>query len=1033
MSVDTNLHRTFDYQLSSASLRIIDWAPIRSAAATVLQSGISAKSYHVVDRTSTNEAAIAAVFARQESAKQEALRAQRCSNSSDGNGSGGAGGPSPSFGAAGGDTAASFAERRPSDSPAVSTAVPPAPPPPTTALPPTDPSAIVSAPPPHIPGEMREGRAAENPSQPQQQQRSYDENWTGSSNGVASASPGGGLFFSHGSSPTPAAAAATSSVGAPTALTAAEGTALPSSAAAGLTLAGSSNGVGTAHIGGRSGAATPKTGAAVGVAPWTHSPSTLTPEVARYRQQWGAAGTMYGFDSVYRNGSFGVLLGLFTGLGYQQTNVLYRQQERGAGGEKGRSAPPTAAAVATATAKTAVGGSNPVSVANSVNSPSPSEGNAVSPAADGSTGLGSSDGPSNDGVVAGVGAAAAAGGAGSSPHAQHARMDPVIAYRSSGSVQLSNVIQCFWYWGARRWTGVFNLRFTPLWSTNAILPVCECVTRTEITETSILIDDPVVYIHGFVVMLGRRKWAPDDGPSPTEYTAATAAGSTDPVRSKASHADTIHPLAVAAADEVSCNSGNSSSSSSSSLIRTQKAPCQSSDARTSVNGKSAELPIIAKASRPSGRHPTAGANAVTSADNEKTMSVSPLQRHTADAHSIGATHGQHAVSQPASPHSLSHASSSSISSSDGTQDGSEMPSWYYWYQRCLMDTSDEWLWDRTAAEVAADVAKSTTAWWKLRHVKTGVGLSYRYRKPRGINVYWGWSAQLGRGTSLSGNVDVLRRMSCSISSSFGYLDVSARLRLNLITLHQTALDAGLCWRPLPRVPELAVRVATSANGTTLGLEVADVGPLLYTPVVQRLADYRARHRKANGAGAATGGLADGNASSNVRGSDESPSPATAPPPRAGPDGHHEDLVGLLPVTWHYLRGFGTTITHAYSGVSGAIASTWRSTSAANAAQTEAAAAAAEAHRTAVSLPVSPAFTAIPPTPSLAAESTLSGVVLPLGRAGVRHLRHACRQLADLGWLETMLRTSHVNVSVGITAEPGKLTRDWRFFLILSEK
>ena len=76
MSVDTNLHRTFDYQLSPAPLRIIDWAPVKSVAASVLQSGPTVKTYNVVDSTSSNETTLAAAYVRQETERREAARAR---------------------------------------------------------------------------------------------------------------------------------------------------------------------------------------------------------------------------------------------------------------------------------------------------------------------------------------------------------------------------------------------------------------------------------------------------------------------------------------------------------------------------------------------------------------------------------------------------------------------------------------------------------------------------------------------------------------------------------------------------------------------------------------------------------------------------------------------------------------------------------------------------------------------------------------------------------------------------------------------
>ncbi|KPI82939.1 hypothetical protein ABL78_8047 [Leptomonas seymouri] len=1007
MSADTNLHRTFDYQLSQAPLRIIDWAPVKSLAASVLQGGPNAKSYSVVDRTSSNEAAAAAAFLLQENAKREASKAQLSNNKV--NGVGGA--PPSSWITAVGDVAAPSAERHLSESPVFSAAAA-APHRSAAALASlaagqTDASVIAAASPYYTPGaavnapgEAMEVRAAEDPLQ----QWQYADNWAGGSTDVASASPSAVLLPPSGAAFKPAATV-TASTGAAKTLMAADGTTFPSAAAAatGSTLTGNGNGISATHTSGHSSAATPKAGAGVRV----RTPPSPAPSLARYHHQWGAASTMFGYDKVYRNGSFGVLLGLFTGVGYQQTNIFYRQQERAGEGVKGRSAFPVA------TAGETTGGSNLGSVPNSVNNRSASEGNTTSSAAvataDGSTGIGISDVSNRHEAVAGVP---------DSSHEQHVRMGPVIAYKCRGDFQLTNIVQCLWYWGARKWTGVLNLRLTPLLSGDAMLPVCECVARTEITETSILVDDPVVYIHSFVLMLGRRKQTPDNVPSLSESCAEAI---TDPVASVARQADTPHPLAVAAASQVS--SGKSPDH--------QTVQRKNSESKSTVRGKHTESRVGAEASRSPEIFQSAGMTALAPADDRTTASLSSSQQHHhgADAHSTVAT--TQAVASHEGPTAASSPDKSTKARTISAADEPQTPDWFYSYQRCMMATSEEWLWNRTASEVAADIAQSATPWWKLRHVKTGVGLSYRYRKPRGINVYWGWSAQLGRGTSLSGHVDVLRRMSCSVSSSFGYLDLSVRLRVNLVTLHQTALDAGLRWQPLPHIPELAVRVATSANGTTLGLEFADVAPRMYGPVVRRLAERRLQKQQATcqtSAGEREMGAlvgTSGSASNERSKSSSSGEQLASSELQNDADGNREDLVGLLPVTWHYLRGFGSTITHAYSGVAGTIANTWNSKSATNTLQAKATV--AKAHRAATPLPV------LPPPPSLPAESTLSGMVLPLGRASLRYFRNKCSQLADPHWLEEMLRTSHVNVSVGITAEPGKLTRDWSLFFIVSEK
>jgi hypothetical protein len=1064
MSADTNLHRTFDYQLSPAPLRIIDWAPVKSVAASVLQSGPNVKSYGVVDRTSPNEAAVAAAYARQENAKREASKTR-----------GGAGDV---------EAPSSFTEHDVVDLPSPSTQV-------TTspyvlaggsgtsneALTPIvagqmdSTVAIAAASPYYTPGasvntcgELGDMHVLDGCAP----QRPYSDNWTGSSNETAATPPAGGLPFPPSVTSTPATAAAAAAAGTP-AMDCATATAPAGNRSGNNSSGGGVHGTAiptaNGNAAGRSETTMPKTNAppplaappsaaVADVAPRTRAtlPSSLspssTPALARYRNQWGGAGTMYGFDSVYQNGSFGILLGLFTGVGYQQTNVVYRQEEVVLDATRGTSAllPSAGVSAGGTTSGGAGGGATPGLTTSSLNHLSPSEGiaaaSAAAPVTDGRVGFGNSEGVSGAvNVNGGPGTAAA-----DEHHAQRTRVSPVLAYKKKGGFELSNVIQCFWYWGAKRWTGVFNLRFTPLLSGDAVVPVCECVVRTDITENSILIDDPVVYIHSFVVMLGRRKRTPDDMLNLIDDAADDR--STSP-RHLSAKPDIVHSLATNAAkgtsDEAPLEHPSAAPKASEKKVALTTTDSKRPSPSSPESSKAKQSTERATATTSTARVPTDATNTripLSPRQETAAQSSTPVKSCASTSPSGVDTRARAATS--ATDLSKSHQHISNKGGSDAAEGLKERP-WHHWYQRCIMDTSDEWLWNRTAAEVAAEAAQSTTPWWRLRHVKTGVGLSYRYRKSRGINVYWGGSAQLGRGTSLSGHVDVLRRMSCSVSSSFGFLDLSVRLRVNLVTLHQTALDAGLCWRPLPHVPELAVRLATSANGTTLGIEVDDVALRLYAPLVERLSRYRAEKARARIDGKGDGDVVAGDAlPSQTSASGVLSTPSTPAEPKDGSESNREDLVGLLPVTWHYLRGFGSTITHTYSSVAWAIASSWKARSAESEGHAANATAAAtmvkgtvDGHRVPAAGPplpvVAPSFTAVPPKTSLANRFSLSRVVPPGGRASVRYVRDTCRYIADLGWLETMLRTSHVNVSMGITSEPGKLTRDWSVFLILSEK
>ncbi|TPP51116.1 hypothetical protein CGC21_24740 [Leishmania donovani] len=859
MSYDTNLHRTFDYQLSPAPLRIIDWAPVKAVARSVFQPGQGAKEFTLVNDATSNASSVAAAYAQQEN--QRRVHESRESSAS------------LSTPAATADAAA--------------------------------PAGPLSA--------IGELAASEFP-------------------GLSAASPA---------------------------------VAVPA----------------TAVLVNGSGTGTPAAVMDSAQRPRTSSPLVAPPLLAKGVSQYGAAGMMYGFDAVYHKDSFGVLAGLFTGVGYHQVNTHYRQElpaaprrTEPAKGEHGGWAGTLGTAART----------SPVVVTSAV--PTPRSGSTTRVAANRSSSESGPSGAVDAAVVPGaVELQAAENSAPSPPPTLQPRLEQVIASQRHGQLQVYNALQAFWYWGARRWTGVLNVRVTPLPSGDALLPVCEYVARTVMTECSLVIDDPVVYLHGFVVMLGRRARAAE------ELGSGHSTGT-----------------AVVGAEVQSCN----------------------------------EL------CRAGSRHPLEAVAAASLADEAIGTAITGAQHHPAE----GTGHLSHKHRSPptactvaASDHAHNAARYGVAVPPDAAAvdnaGGAPLPEWLYWYQRCALETTDEWLWNRAASEVADDAARSATPWWKPRHIKMGVGLALRYRKPRGVNVYWGWSARVGRGMHLSGHIDVLRRMSCAVSSTFGFLDVSVRLRVNLVTLHQTALDAGVCWRPMPQVPEFAVRLATSANGTTLGVEVADVAPTLYGPVIARLSDWRSRRHHAEATEPCKG--IGGSGEDCVAGSDQSSVSGGAPTGVA--DGSREDLVGLLPITWHYLQSTGSTITSAFTSVKGALTNTLASVSSAssgagsscgggNAANTPAAqGSVSDVRRRPALLSATPTLTTPATSPTLPVGHKLSRVVLPAGKASLRYARNAWHALADLGWLENMLSISHVNVSMGVTSEPSNRHREWSLFLIISEK
>ncbi|CBZ25312.1 conserved hypothetical protein [Leishmania mexicana MHOM/GT/2001/U1103] len=995
MSYDTNLHRTFDYQLSPAPLRIIDWAPVKAVARSVLQSGQGAKEFTLVDDATSNASSVAAAYAQQEN--QRRVRESRESSASLST-------PAATEDAAApGGPLSAIGESTVSEFPGLSAASPY-----------------------YTPG-MNSGAAAAagcsggghaelcvlhvDDAPPQQQQRQQSDTWA--------ATPG---------EPAGGAATATSEALAHTVVSSAETTSAVAAPATAVLVNGSGTG-------------TPAAVMDSAQRPRTSSPLAAPPLLAKGVSQYGAAGVMYGFDTVYHKGSFGVLAGLFTGAGYHQVNTHYRQEQSApprrtepAKGEHGSWVGTLGAAARTSQAVTpsAVPTPRSDSMTRAATNPSCSE-QGLSGAADAAV------------VPGAVELQAAENSAPSPPPTLQPRLEQVIASHRHGQLQVYNALQLFWYWGARRWTGVLNVRVTPLPSGDALLPVCEYVARTVMTECSLVIDDPVVYLHSFVVMLGRRTRAAEElGSSPS--TSAAVVGAEVQSCNELYQAGSRHPLEAAAEASLTDEATGTATTGA------QHHPAEGTGHLSVPPVPGAHRDDIqSRTGRPSTEGSTAagtpGNAGVASVSSSPNVTPSPPSRHSPVMSSAQHKHRSPptARTDTASDHAHSAAQYDVAASPDAAavDNASEapLPEWLYWYQRCALETTDEWLWNRAASEVADDAARSATPWWKPRHIKMGVGLALRYRKPRGVNVYWGWSARVGRGMHFSGHIDVLRRMSCAVSSTFGFLDVSVRLRVNLVTLHQTALDAGVCWRPMPQVPEFAVRLATSANGTTLGVEIADVAPTLYGPVIARLSAWRARRHHAEATEPYKG--IGGSGEDCMAGADQSSVGGGAPAGVA--DASREDLVGLLPITWYYLQATGSIITSAFSSVKGAVTNTLASVSSASsgtgssgsggdAANTPAAqGSVSDVRRRPALLSATPTLTTPATSPTLPVGHKLSRIALPAGKASLRYARNAWHALADLGWLENMLSISHVNVSMGVTSEPSNRHREWSLFLILSEK
>ncbi|KAG5508838.1 hypothetical protein JKF63_05340 [Porcisia hertigi] len=1013
MSYDTNLHRTFDYQLSSASLRIIDWAPSRAVARSALQTGQGAKAFTLVNDATSNLPSVATAYVQQE--KQQHMHRNRGSSISP-------------------TTAAATTDAAPlGESPFVTEASATSEPPNLSAVPPyyaagMSSSAAATAANCGSGGQTELHVPQLDDSQPQRQ---LSDTW-----GVTTGEPIGGKATGN--------AAATSGVLMHTQASPTDTTDVGGVPQAAPVVSG--NGNSAQRVGAATSAAVTDgvQWSRESLAPPTAS-SRLTKDVSRY----GTAGIMYGFDSVYHKASFGVLVGLFTGVGYNQINTFYRQEQSASPrhSEPPKSEHKSGARGATTTTQRA----SPDTIAAGV--PTSQSGT--------TTNLETSGAPPGPGPSGALDTAVEDDAVelrrteSTAPHrlsALNPWREPVIASQRHGELKMYNALQLFWYWGARRWTGVLNVRLTPLPSGDALLPVCEYVTRTVMTECSIVVDDPVVYLHGFVVMLGRRTRAAEESRT-LHGTVASGSGTGVQIgnglnQTTLSQDQTgwTHPLEAAASASLMSKAADltTATSATTGTTHTPQVITVGFPVSLSPGGPEAGVQSATRSSIDGTPTATTGSTAPSRTSFFPPVTSSAEHPHRYPPEAKTAVDRSESNSAALWKPPCDAAMPSGTAAADKS-DAAPLREWIYWYQRCVLETTDEWLWNRAALEVAEEAARSATPWWKPRHIKMGVGLSFRYRKPRGVNVYWGWSARVGRSLHFSGHVDVLRRMSCAVSSAFGFLDVSVRLRVNLVTLHQTALDAGVCWRPLPQVPDLAVRLATSANGTTLGLEIADLAPTLYGPVVARLSDRRSRRHRSKPTEPPTHmvGCGEADVTAAVLGAKRLPHSGDQSCVSSGAglgmmDSSREDLVGLLPVTWHYLQQAGSTITSVFSGAKGALMSTLSFVSCASSdvgpiSSTRSSDSVPILRRPPVQLSVNPTPTTPATLSTLPVGQELSRLALPAGQASLRYAKSAWHALTDLGWLENALRTSHVNVSMGVTSEPSNRHREWSLFLIITEK
>lgn len=145
---------------------------------------------------------------------------------------------------------------------------------------------------------------------------------------------------------------------------------------------------------------------------------------------------------------------------------------------------------------------------------------------------------------------------------------------------------------------------------------------------------------------------------------------------------------------------------------------------------------------------------------------------------------------------------------------------------------------------AALVGRRRRPWWRLRLLRIAASVVAKNDFNSGVNLYGGLCGELGNGLAFSAHMDVLRRLNCAVTSSRGALDLAVRLRVNLITFHQTALDVGLCYRPWPVwLPHTELRLAASQGGShSVSLCMPDCTHELGAAWLQRRRQQRRRRQ-----------------------------------------------------------------------------------------------------------------------------------------------------------------------------------------------
>lgn len=625
--------------------------------------------------------------------------------------------------------------------------------------------------------------------------------------------------------------------------------------------------------------------------------------------------------------------------------------------------------------------------------------------------------------------------------------------RLTRSLRVMNVLQLAWSYDRWLWSGVFNLRLLPPTQSTRV-PLCEYAMWTPRTEWSIQSDELVLRWAYFLTLYRSAPPAASGGGAAVDTEDAVAVAA-QRARELVSARRAEREARKAAAGEGTKRADGSAVAESSVKAATptlSSSPSASTPVESKAGGKETKPqqlppsrtspPSSASAARndgggdgrsrggggggvgattSSGGSPGAGEKVKegsmrSTSDSRKESSSSSSSHHQQPAVSVtgkggdrhaapsaltgvGNEESAEAMAKPGAPASRNAASSRDAHSGSGR--GAD---------------------DCPSAAAAALVVPRRTPWWKLRELKVGAGIAVKNDLASGINLYWGASARLGEGFSISGHIDILQRVCCAVSSSLGPLDLSVRLRMNSITFHHTTLDAGVCYRPVVSCPNVALRASSSATGTCVGLHIADAGHALFAPWIA--SHSAARHQQE---------LAR---VSHLR---APPSASDVNPDTA----HSEDSAQhswlsfcWVQSAWRYVSGGGEE--HNAANAAAATSSAKPSVNTKGGKNEK-----PSATLNVAPLPQKqqgahpPSPTVPPPTPSVSASQRGSFPPLPnalpewwtgevaRGAAAVTtaarvvgsSVQQTWQAVRSLDWLEAALDSTHVDVSLGVTKDP----------------